>query len=490
MKRWDRSLVYFLPTIVVCAALLAGPASADLLLYTVPGTDLTFKLMGRATVNPGGTVSYRCNRGTLHFGATDCQIVRTKSSGQLYGLERNVAARAGTADAHLKLALWCVEQGMLPEADKALADAWKLEPNHPQVRLMVHLVKYRRATVPSSPSIENEMRAFVKSDSMKFSRSRHYVLLHDCSDEKDPIYGKPIAEHRLELLEKVYDSFYMKYALEGHPLRVPHEPMRVVLFDDHADYLNFVRILSPSLKNAAGFYSPEENIAIFYRQKTDESFEGVNRVLEVLQELREQVRRNPSAAGGEIIRFTKTLELLVDIDGENREIEVVTHEATHQLAANSGLLDRKKFQVRWAHEGLASYFESPKEATWAGIGAVNEQRLGYYRILAQDPEHSSLEFVVSDRIFDFAGSNFSVQAAYGQAWALTHFLMDQHLEKLISFYGKMAVDDFETERDDAWRTKTFEAFKECFGDLELLELEWRRYMRDLRTDDEMIADQR
>jgi hypothetical protein len=332
------------------------------------------------------------------------------------------------------------------------------------------------------------MREFVKSDSMKVARSRHFILLHDTSDKEDPLYKTTVAEHRLNLLEKVYDSFYMKYALEGHPLRVPREPLRVVLFDDHADYLNFVRILSPSLKMAAGFYSPKENIAIFYRQKTDEALEGINELVDILKKVREQVRRTRVAGGGELIRMAKTIELLVDIYGENQEIEVVTHEATHQLAANSGLLDREKFQVRWAHEGLASYFESPKEATWAGIGAVNSQRLGYYRILSQDPEHSGIEFVVTDQIFDRAGSHFSVLAAYGQAWALTHFLMDKHLDKLIEFYKKMAVDDFETERDDAWREKTMNTFKECFGDVVQLELEWRRYMRDLRTSDELLAD--
>ena len=468
--------------------LLSESGRADLVLYTVPGTELTFKLMGKVTVNPGGTISFRHQRGTLHFSATDCQIVRTKTTQQLYGGQRSKAKRAGTAQGYLDLALWCVEKGMLKEADLALADAWKLDKNDSRVKLMVQLVRYRRYMLPGSPSIEQEMREFVKNDRMKVARSRHYILLHDTSDQKDPKYGTTIAQHRLDLLEKVYDSFYMKYALEGYPLRVPREPMRVVLFDDHADYLNFVRILSPALKMASGFYAPEENIAIFYRQKTDEAHEGANELLKVLDKLKEEVRRNRVAGGGEVIRMAKTMQLLVDIDGENQEIEVVTHEATHQLAANSGLMDREAFHVRWAHEGLASYFESPKEATWAGIGAVNEQRLGYYRILSLDPEHSSLEFVVTDRVFDYAGSHFSVLAAYGQAWALTHFLMDQHLAELIDFYKKMAVDTFDSERDDAWRSRTLATFKECFGDIETLELEWRRYMRSLKTSDELLAE--
>jgi Protein of unknown function (DUF1570) len=471
----------------VACAFLGSHALGDLVLYTVPGTDLTFKLMGTVTINPGGTVSYRHNRGTLHFGATDCQIVRTQSTQQLYGAERTKARSAGSAKAYLDLALWCVQKGMLKEADLALGDAWKADANDSRVQLMVKLVQYRRGTVPMSPNVEAEMRKFVKNDDMKLARSRHFVLLHDTSDAKDPHYNKTIAEHRLELLEQVYDSFFMKYALEGYPLRVPREPMRVVLFDKHVDYLNFVKILNPTLKMAAGFYSPENNIAIFYRQKTDEALGGLNVLVNVLKDLREQVRRTRVEGGGEVIRMAKTIELLVDIDGENQEIEVVSHEATHQLAANSGLLDREKFQVRWAHEGLASYFESPKDATWAGIGAVNQVRIDYYRILALDPEHSSIEFVVTDKIFDYAGSNDSVMAAYGQAWALTHFLMDKHLDKLLQFYKKMAVDNFQTEHDDAWRAKTFDTFKACFGDLEQLELEWRDYMRQLRTADEELA---
>lgn len=467
----------------------AGPARSDVVLYTVPGSTLTFLLMGNASVNPGGTVSFRHPRGMLYFDAQDCKIIKTKEKLHLYASEKVRADKQGTADAYLELALWCVEKGMLKQADAALSAAYKADADHPRVKLMVQLVRYRRGTVPDSPKVQQEMRAFLKNDKMKVARSRHFILMHDTSDLKDPKYGKTIAQHRLDLLEQVYDSFYMKYALEGFPLRVPREPLRVVLFDEHKDYLNFVKLLSPMLKNAAGFYSPEKNIAIFYRQKTDEAFAGATALTEVLQELRESARRNRVAGRGEIIRFAKTLEMLIDIDGENQEIEVVTHEATHQLAANSGLLDREKFHVRWAHEGLASYFESPKEANWAGLGTVNRQRIGYYRILERDPQHSAIEFVVTDKIFDFAGTNFGVQAAYGQAWALTHFLMDRHLPKLMQFYKKMAVDDFHTPRDQAWREKVLDTFAECFGDLDELEREWRSYMRDLKTDLELIADE-
>lgn len=111
---------------------------------------------------------------------------------------------------------------------------------------------------------------------------------------------------------------------------------------------------------------------------------------------------------------------------------------------------------------------------WAGMGAADEQRLGYYRILEQDPKHSRIDFVVTEKMFDFSGSNESVQAVYGQAWALTHFLTGRYLPELMKFCKMMAMDDFDTPRDEAWRQKTFETFRECMGDLDALEIQWRR----------------
>jgi hypothetical protein len=279
---------------------------------------LTFLLMGDAVVNPGGTVSFKHPRGMFYFSAQDCRIIKTKSKEQLYVAEKSKADKAATADAHLELALWCVENGMLKQADQALSAAWKADPKHQRVQWMVALSRYRNASVPLSPSIEQEMPDFVKNKPMTFARSRHFVLLHDCSDKKDPKYGKTIAEHRLELLEQVYDSLYMKYTLEGYPLRVPREPMRVVLFDEYADDLNFVKLLSPALQMAAGFYAPEQNIAIFYRQKSDEAFQGAQQLVKVLQDLQDTIKRNRISGGGEIICFARTLELLIDISAKTR----------------------------------------------------------------------------------------------------------------------------------------------------------------------------
>ena len=46
-------------------------------------------------------------------------------------------------------------------------------------------------------------------------------MLQDTPDALDPKYGKSVEQHRLDFLEQVYDGFFMKYALEGYPFRVP-----------------------------------------------------------------------------------------------------------------------------------------------------------------------------------------------------------------------------------------------------------------------------
>ncbi len=411
--------------------------SADIVMYTIPGTDLTIPLSGEVIVNPGGTVTLSHIRGKLHFPIEQVRFIRTPPPNRLFETKLRKATSERQVEPILAASRWALHNGLLTECRQALSEAHKLDAKHEQIAKLAAAMPYYRKVVPPSPEIEAKMKKFVGRESMKFERSAHFVLLHDLSEKPDDKTKLTPAKKRLALLEKVYESYFVDFALGGKLMRPPAEPLQVITFAQHSDYLNFVSRLNPELKQAAGFYSPQENLAIFYDQKTDEALAGINSLLKLLNQLREEIRRQQLSGAGDFIRLVKTLELLVEIMKENQDIEVLTHECTHQLAANSGLIPRDSLFVRWTHEGLAAYFESPKEAVWSGIGAVNEQRLAYYRALERDPEHGSIEFLVSDRVFDYAQSNGAVLAAYGQAWALTHFLMETRFTKLMSFYEKL-----------------------------------------------------
>ena len=182
-----------------------------------------------------------------------------------------------------------------------------------------------------------------------------------------------------------------------------------------------------------------------------------------------------------------TIELLVGIERENLDIEVVSHEATHQMAGNTGLFPRDVVVPSWVHEGLATYFETPDDAAWSGIGAVNKDRLDLYRVLERDRVHSNIDFIVGDQIFDMAATIRGTLHGYGQAWALTHFLMERHFREFITFYrriGEMPPDVLISPQ------VLTELFSESFGtDRRSLDSEWRAYMRTLKTDLELILEE-
>ena len=279
----------------------------------------------------------------------------------------------------------------------------------------------------------------------------------------------------------------LKFCLAGVELPVPKEHLKTVLFSHENEFKTFSTGLAPSLAKAAGFYHKKVQTSVFYDQGTNDLYEVLDKLnVELASAKKEAIRiRGPGTA--DLVRLADTLDLLTKVAKENADIEVVSHEATHHMAGLTKLMPDDAKVPTWAAEGLATYFESPKEASWSGIGSVNEERLDWYRALSSDREHCNISFIVSDQIFTRAGNIGSTLHGYGQAWALTHFLMERHPEKLIEYYAEAAKLQGEEEDKLPTPEKNLEAFKKVFGeDLTSLEMEWQSYMRDLKTDVEMV----
>ena len=336
--------------------------------------------------------------------------------------------------------------------------------------------------IPPAPELEEEIREYIKNDKgMKFVRSKHFLLLHNTSSDKDPYSKKTRVEERIQLLETVYESFLMKFCLEGYSLEVPKKRLKVVLFSDRKDFLVSGE---EHIHFAAGFYTEKANTSVFYDQGTNDIHKAMEAISNLLQEQKAQAIKRRTPGAKDTVRLANTLRVLTLVARENADIEVVSHEATHHMAAATGLFPNKAPVTTWAHEGLATYFESPSQAAWSGIGTVNKDRLKRYRELAADQEHSNIRFVVSDKIFSRAGDMGALLHGYGQAWALTHFLMNHHFEELIKYYQLVAAVESEEQLEPE---KYEELFAEAFEvDLDSLESEWRRYMTELKTDLEKI----
>jgi len=483
---------------VICLFLIVMPVvvRGDLVFYRIPkiSPPLVVVLQGKAKVLAGGTVSFRHPKfrdSQLIFALADTSIHATLTPRDLFRRNFQKAAQQGDAAPMLQVALWALKHGLLEQYYDAVAKAREIDPQNALANRIEALRQQIDKPVRITSAHKAYMRKIVPLNDMRFETSAHFLLMCDTPTKPGPHHKLARHAERLELLELVYRSFLFRFLPYGAPLKVPTEPLMVVLFNDEADFRDYSNSLSTELASAAGFWDGNTNLSFFYDHGTTAEYQALHRLSASLQRQKDAyIRDKAGYAKGEVAKFVRmanTLALLVEIAQENSDIEVVSHEVTHQMAGNTGLLPRNVRIPTWVHEGLATYFEAPKDATWSGIGAVNKTRLSWYRGLESDRAHSNIDFIVGDEIFDLAASGGATLHAYGQAWGLTHFLMNERFEDLMRFYRRLG----EMPSDFVLSPKILnKLFSDVFGqDRTALDLRWRSYMRALKTDMEVYLEE-
>ncbi len=483
---------------VLCGVLAFAsmPLRADIVFYRIPklSPPMVVMLQGRAKVLPGGTVSFRhptFRDAKLIFALENVDIRTTLGPQELFRRKLQKASNAKSAAQVMDVALWALQHGLLEQYYEAVAKAIELDPQNALAQRVLALRKRIDQPVQITAEHKAYMRKIVPVSGMRFETSEHFLLMCDTPTKPGPHHKLARHEERLQLLEQVYRCFLYRFVPYGAPAHIPAAPLMVVLFNDEADFREYSNSLSTELASAAGFWDSKSNVSFFYDHGTTAEYKELRNFSAGLQRQKERyIRDRANYAKGEVAKFVRmanTLALLVEIAQENSDIEVVSHEVTHQMAGNTGLLPRNVRIPTWVHEGLATYFEAPKDATWSGIGAVNKTRLRWYRGLADDRVHSNIDFIVGDKIFDLAATGGATLHAYGQAWGLTHFLMNRHFDQLMQFYrrlGEMPSDFMLTPR------VLNRLFSEVFGDdRSALDFQWRSYMRSLKTDVEKYLEE-
>lgn len=446
--------------------------------------DNRIVLQGKVVVNPGGTVSYTHPNGTqVHFKLDDVEIKRARSPKEEFN--RRLGQAGKDPDSIMQAGIWGLKKALLTDFYRAVDKALDMNPKHEAALLVTEVKKKLKDPLPDNPDAEKAFRALVKRGSgMRIQTSNHFMLMTDTPVKPEKGKKKNRAQERLDLLEKVYESFILLFHAQDVQLDVPQERMMVVLFNNFDDFKDYSTGLSPALASASGFWDPITNVSYFFDYGTSSRFEVLKTLMADMKKLEADARKWKDP---ETIRYVKVLDLLMDVEKENSDITVVSHECCHQMAGNTGLLPRHVDIPKWVHEGLATYFEAPSGGAWAGIGAVSTERLIFYRMLAEnDRKHSNIEFVASDQIFDKAITNTGVLFGYAHAWGLTHFLFERHLKELVAIYrmiGEMPPD-VRLNPDIL-----MQIFDRVFGsDHKALNEEWRSYMRTIKTDMELLEE--
>ena len=282
----------------------------------------------------------------------------------------------------------------------------------------------------------------------KIHQTKNYLICYNTS----PAYAQWVGG----LFERLNSAFYNYWTRRGIEMRQPEFPLVALVFDSKASYAQHARgELGDATNSIIGYYSLKTNRMTMYDLTGVEEFGG----------------------GGKATTAARVNQILSQ-PGAERTVATIVHEATHQLAFNSGLQVRYADIPMWVSEGLAIYFETPdleSKTGWRNIGGVNRVNLVNYRKAAAEGKLVSLEQLLSDdkRFRDPA----SAATAYAQAWALNYFLLKTRGDAYVKYLQAQAAQAPLVILEPAERLKQFE--DNLGGQLTTIEAEFLRYMRSV-----------
>ncbi len=154
------------------------------------------------------------------------------------------------------------------------------------------------------------------------------------------------------------------------------------------------------------------------------------------------------------------------------------HEATHQMAFNTGIHNRYAPPPVWVAEGIATLFEAPgvydSYYHTAQNDRINQGRLRQFRQLM--PHHRPeliRDLVASDRLFAV-----SPAIAYAEAWALTFFLVETDPRRYAQYLARTAAH---APFQEVTPSERLADFTSVFGDdWQMLEARFLRFMQGIR----------
>jgi hypothetical protein len=321
---------------------------------------------------------------------------------------------------------------------------WAIEPQN--------IVARSRDAEPFVPLKREELSQELLAElpeGFRVHHTEHYVICYDTS--------KAYAEWSGQLYERLYNAFYKYWADRGVELTPPEVPLVALVFQTKQSYADYAKEeLGAATDAIVGYYSLRSNRVMMY------DLTGVE-----------------GASFGDRAGFSARVNAILSRPDAEMTVATIIHEATHQLAFNSGMQQRLADIPLWLSEGMAVYFETPdlkNSRGWTKVGAVNQKRLVTFLKYAQQRPADSLATLISsdDRFRDTKTGAI----AYAEAWALNYYLIRNHKQeyaqylKLLADKGPLLYDGPE---------QRLKEFTSIFGeDLQRLDAAFVKYMSKVR----------
>jgi hypothetical protein len=262
------------------------------------------------------------------------------------------------------------------------------------------------------------------------SSTGHYLVVHP-RGERDTWAKR---------FEELYRSYMRYFTARGFEPTQPQFPLVAIVFPNQKEFRSYAQQSGAQLVDGTlGYYSPLTNRILLY----------------------------DVTAG--------------DPENPNWQVnaETIVHEAIHQMAFNTGVHSRYAMPPRWVAEGLGTLFEARGVSNSDRFANASE-RINRYRF-EEFKKHAAerrgvdslVEIITTDRMF-----RTNVEAAYGEAWALTFYLFETQARRYVGYLQKTASRPSFSDYTEAERLADFQEF---FGkDLRQLEARYQRYLANLR----------
>lgn len=317
-------------------------------------------------------------------------------------------------------------------------------------------------------------------DEMTAQTTEHFIVLSDGEDRW--------ARARAMLLERTHDYYYRNLRRAGFRPRPLTERLVCVLYADHADYVAYAkRVDNVDMGWSGGYFSTRTNRIVFYDDRTGPAFQELRDRVSQLEQQVEQLRRDIDRAGrqrqyalAQQLRRQREHALKQQRFYRNRSEALAklgnaakaAHEATHQLAYNSGLQRPDRVYPFWFSEGLATSFETDEPARPFGPFRENTYRLQAVMQLLADDKLIPLKTLVSARRPP-AEPREAIEAMYNQAWALFAYLFRERRDDLRAYLRHIAsLDPGERSAE-----QLHDEFVEAFGPVDQVEAAFRKHIK-------------
>ena len=422
-------------------------AVADWLQFARGGrAELPASVRGSTVVvdAPGGSISFprQAFRAIVPGGRLDDEWARRRAA----------AESAPTAAGRFAAGWWALEHGLAPEAlaqFRSAASAEGVAGHAPLARVGRMLDRLDR---PGGDPDLGPIRRSLGGSGWSERSGRHVTLIHQ-ADEAD-------ARERLDVLDRVVETFTLALAAQGVDLTVPDRRLVSVWFARQADYVQFLRRSEAApFADTQGYYHPTLGVVFAFDTRSAPD--------QAQARARIAVRRRDGSIPAEVAADLDRQSLLLDLRWRDGDLGIAAHETVHQLVAATGLAPRLDDFPIWLHEGLAAQFEVVRGGRWAGFGRANDHRLPDWRSIRPAPQLAPL--------LDDAGLDHGYQRdRYAEAWALVYFLRKTRPAEFATFLDLLRAP----RPASSPPAPPVVAFRSAFGpDLGATQAEWRRFMQ-------------